>query len=224
MWAPIDAGPGFAKITISMPESKRPILPATFKMMIVGDPQDVPTLAAALQDDDEAMRRRLESMFGYHSQIKPHSDAVIGMLIKQFEDPDRGVRFRAVRGLTSFKTQQVLDVMIRALDDPDAGVRIVAIQAMGGFGPHSPDVADALVDALDDADGAVALAMPGHRRAAATQQSRSSGRPEGPPFQGLGTASAAARDAQASRRDAILAQGLEKAVQAIQNPPIGSLR
>ncbi len=50
-----------------------------------------------------------------------------------------------------------------------------------------------------------------HRQAFATRQSPLSGRPGGPRFQGLGTSSGTACDAQASRRGAIRAQGLENA-------------
>lgn|GEM_PF-2129595 len=131
VWAPETSGPGDVNITFSMPEWKKDnVLPCSYKLIVIGEPQDVPTLAAAIQTENEVLRSKIARVLRHKSHGS--ADAGLKLLVEQLSSLDPHKRMGAIHGLSEWKTEQVFELLNGALDDSVIPVRVAAIHALRG--------------------------------------------------------------------------------------------
>jgi HEAT repeat protein len=119
----------------------------------VGDPANVEILVKLmLEDDDPAVRQA-----SAESLEKLGGDAAVEGLIAGLEDPMKGVRLAAARGIRSVDPAAAIPEMARlALEDPIWEIRVQAARALGTTG--DPAVLPVLEKALEDEDKNVSAA------------------------------------------------------------------
>jgi HEAT repeat protein len=99
-------------------------------------------------EEDAGVLRSIFSAFGHL-----HEPAVIGVVPRFVNHPDRGVRFAVVMALAGHECEAAVDLMIRLTSDADSDVRDWATFGLGTqLKLDTPRIRNALVARLDDPD------------------------------------------------------------------------
>jgi HEAT repeat protein len=114
----------------------------------------LPALAEALKDKDPRVRAKAAFAIGLHDHEK--SERYAGALIACLRDENADVRERAAFALgdigTGPEAKAAIPFLLAARTDPEAKVRATVLGTLGGIAPSDPEVAKALLAALNDPD------------------------------------------------------------------------
>lgn len=131
---PQDAGAGFAKITVSMPDWKKgSIAPVTLEGLIVGGAQDFPIARVAMQTANPVDRAQIAYVLGRLDYWKgPQRNQLFQLLAGALDDPDFGVRANAAKSLAAGRREslQAIPQLVTLLGDRNQVVRQAAVQAI----------------------------------------------------------------------------------------------
>jgi HEAT repeat protein len=111
----------------------------------IGDPQAIPPLAQALQDEAWEVRKAACEALGAIGDPQ-----AIPPLLQALQDEDRWVRRAACEALGAIGDPQAIPPLLQALQDEDWGVRKAACEALGAIG--DPQAIPPLLQALQDED------------------------------------------------------------------------
>jgi HEAT repeat protein len=115
----------------------------------------VPTLRAALDSDEPAVRREaLRSIGKLRERASIDPQIVVPLLLEALQDPDPSVRTVAVTylGIVRDSPKQEVAGLIKALSDADAEVRQTAAGALAAYGALAESAIPALRKAAKDPD------------------------------------------------------------------------
>lgn len=159
---PAAAGVGAAQVKLSVaPWKGREIEPAVFPAVLLGDPKDLSTAAAALMIGDAIARK--EAWLAIH-RFRMDRDAVYKRVVQRVADPDPQLRTAAVHGLNTWKTPEVFAMLKQAVEDEAASVRVAALKAMAAYEDQRAATAEKLIKALSDPDPLVRRVAAFHLR------------------------------------------------------------
>src|SRR5262245_8985579 len=128
-------------------------------------PGVIPTIIEVLGDKDPKVRGFAASVLGgggrnpqgriphwqVRGALRGHADVVVPALLKLSNDPDEGVRWRAIEslGMMGSEGKPAVPYLLKVLKGKD-GPRATAARALGRIGPVTAEVVPALHEALKD--------------------------------------------------------------------------